>query len=77
MNLLDAISKRGDIPSQNGPEFIQQPVGRGMMPWQNPFAGQQKNALAELMQLFQQRNQLAGKMAQRHMQVPAAGPMKR
>lgn len=76
-NLLDIISERGGIPSHNPPKQLQTPPSRGVMPWQNPFGGHQNNALMELMQLFQQRGQLANSMAQRHMQVPTAGQRKR
>jgi hypothetical protein len=77
MNLLDAIQNRGDIPSKNVPQQMPMPPGRGTMPGPNPFGGQQKNMLAELMQLFQQRQGLAQSMSQRHAQVPTAGARSR
>lgn len=74
MNLLDAISRRGDIPNKNGPQPFPATPMRGQMPWQSGFEGHQRNALMELMQMLQQRQQLQGQMATRHMQVPTVGP---
>ena len=73
MNLLDMISNRGDIPSQNQPQQAIMPPGRGQMPWSSGFEGHHQSALMELMEVLKQRQQLQKQMAQRHQQVPVAG----